>query len=341
ISGGYFLRQNGLESLGGINLKIRNCDGSAKGFYQVTGASGTLAPDQINAYNNELSLTEWWSDGSSTAVPDFVRITGGRYTIDTALDIPGSTNEYHWSSLVINYTATGAAFTSGGSSSNIEDITLQDIVFRVSNAGGLFCNFGSNSSSVNNGLFIKNIYGFPIAGLSITGSTTFITVDTDWTSVHVGNILAKGWTTQYTGPAAGDDHGLLQGLSDDDHTHYALLAGRSGGQTLIGDTASGGDLILQGTAHATPGDVLILSGQGFVVGHTAQIDFGAVPEFQILGTATPDSSMGFAAFSSTAAVGPDIRFLKSLGTTIGSNVLVVDGNRLGRIRFQGADGNDF
>ena len=85
----------------------------------------------------------------------------------------------------------------------------------------------------------------------------------------------------------------------------------------------------------------IANGQGLVVGHTAQIDFGALPEFQVLGTATPDSSMGFAAFSSTASVAPDVRFLKSLGTTIGSNILVVDDNRLGRIRFQGADGNDF
>ena len=41
------------------------------------------------------------------------------------------------------------------------------------------------------------------------------------------------------------DHDLLTGLSDDDHTIYALLAGRSGGQTLIGGTDSGDDLTLQ------------------------------------------------------------------------------------------------
>lgn len=32
------------------------------------------------------------------------------------------------------------------------------------------------------------------------------------------------------------DHGSIGGLSDDDHTQYALLAGRSGGQTLVGGT---------------------------------------------------------------------------------------------------------
>jgi hypothetical protein len=54
------------------------------------------------------------------------------------------------------------------------------------------------------------------------------------------------------------DHGLLTGLGDDDHLQYALLAGRGGGQTLIGGTASGGNLLLQSTAHATRGRVYAL-----------------------------------------------------------------------------------
>lgn len=51
------------------------------------------------------------------------------------------------------------------------------------------------------------------------------------------------------------DHGGLTGLGDDDHAQYALLAGRSGGQTLIGDTASGGGLTLTSTSHATKGPI--------------------------------------------------------------------------------------
>jgi len=49
------------------------------------------------------------------------------------------------------------------------------------------------------------------------------------------------------------DHGLLAGLGDDDHAQYALLAGRAGGQTLIGGTAAGEDLTLQSTSNATRG----------------------------------------------------------------------------------------
>lgn len=55
---------------------------------------------------------------------------------------------------------------------------------------------------------------------------------------------------------AGTDHGLLVGLGDDDHTQYALLLGRSGGQTLRGGTNSGDDLTLQSTSHATKGSIL-------------------------------------------------------------------------------------
>ena len=52
------------------------------------------------------------------------------------------------------------------------------------------------------------------------------------------------------------DHGTLLGLADDDHTQYALLLGRSGGQSLIGGTASGNNLTLSSTSHATKGKIL-------------------------------------------------------------------------------------
>lgn len=47
------------------------------------------------------------------------------------------------------------------------------------------------------------------------------------------------------------DHGALTGLSDDDHTQYALLAGRSGGQTLYGGTAANDDITIHGTSNGT------------------------------------------------------------------------------------------
>ncbi|MEP0814526.1 MAG: hypothetical protein HRF49_07670 [bacterium] len=47
------------------------------------------------------------------------------------------------------------------------------------------------------------------------------------------------------------DHGALDGLADDDHSQYALLAGRAGGQVLIGGTSGGNYLDLKGVAGDT------------------------------------------------------------------------------------------
>ena len=46
------------------------------------------------------------------------------------------------------------------------------------------------------------------------------------------------------------DHGALTGLADDDHAQYGLLAGRSGGQILIGGTGSGDQLSLIGSSNS-------------------------------------------------------------------------------------------
>lgn len=65
-------------------------------------------------------------------------------------------------------------------------------------------------------------------------------------------------------PAGGvTDHGALTGLLDDDHTIYALLAGRAGGQTLSGGTAASETLTLNSTSHATKGGVQIAAGSNF------------------------------------------------------------------------------
>jgi hypothetical protein len=109
-----------------------------------------------------------------------------------------------------------------------------------------------------------------------------------------GASAAPSWVTRATLNAA-LDHGTLAGLTDDDHTQYALLAGRSGGQTLKGGTGSGDDLTLQSTNHATKGHVIF--------GTTSSYDetnnvFGAqtLDPFSI--TARP----GFCALSDTNAV---------------------------------------
>ncbi len=73
---------------------------------------------------------------------------------------------------------------------------------------------------------------------------------------------AKGVTNGDThdhsgGDGAQIDHGSMGGLGDDDHSGYARLSGRSGGQTFNGDTASGGSMILHSTSHGTKGKIYL------------------------------------------------------------------------------------
>ena len=61
----------------------------------------------------------------------------------------------------------------------------------------------------------------------------------------------------------GLDHGSISGLSDDDHAQYALLAGRSGGQSLVGGSASANDLSLSSTSNATKGKIKLGASSAF------------------------------------------------------------------------------
>lgn len=104
--------------------------------------------------------------------------------------------------------------------------------------GVLICNRNASAVSVS---------------LWITGTLTTYILDTySIPSKAVATITPQGISV-----SALTRHDQLAELTDDDHTQYALLAGRSGGQTLNGSTVASEDLTLKGTAHATPGRVKI------------------------------------------------------------------------------------
>ena len=57
------------------------------------------------------------------------------------------------------------------------------------------------------------------------------------------------------GPAGTTDHGLQEGLGDDDHTQYVAMAGRAGGQTITGGTEASDALDLVGSSHVDGGSI--------------------------------------------------------------------------------------
>ena len=92
-----------------------------------------------------------------------------------------------------------------------------------------------------------------------TGTGTTVVMDTSPTIVTpvIASFVTAGHSHQNAVGGGQLDHGLaLTGLGDDDHTVYALLAGRATGQTLSGGIAASENLTLQSTAHATKGEVI-------------------------------------------------------------------------------------
>jgi len=67
-------------------------------------------------------------------------------------------------------------------------------------------------------------------------------------------------------------HSELSGIGNDDHTQYALLAGRAGGQTLYGGTAPGDSLMLDSTSDLSKGSVI--SNGNFIPGMGNSFDIG-------------------------------------------------------------------
>lgn len=109
------------------------------------------------------------------------------------------------------------------------------------------------------------VYSFPdntvgtaflIARYTLQGKTSGA-----WSQVE--KVDLRGVTPSVAGFAGASitDHGSLTGLADDDHTQYALLAGRSTGQTLVGGTGASENLTLSPTSNATKGHVIIEGGQ--------------------------------------------------------------------------------
>jgi len=112
----------------------------------------------------------------------------------------------------------------------------------------------ANDAKVGAETEINNLVlsGLPTKELKPIGSIIFETKDTFANDVNARVIQTDAgenyvdWrTTPLAAGVSAADHGSLGGLGDDDHLQYALLAGRDGGQILIGGESSGDILTFQ------------------------------------------------------------------------------------------------
>jgi hypothetical protein len=148
------------------------------------------------------------------------------------------------------------------------------------------------------------------------------------------------------------DHGSeLTGLSGDDHVQYALLAGRSGGQTLRGDIGSAGALVLMSTAHATKGKILFGTSAYDEVNNrlgvqtaapTKPVQVGAaVTDMHAAGAMSVINNTAGAEFSAATAAGSTSRsgfsLIRSRGDFTTPTAVQAD-DSLGFVAFKGYDG---
>jgi hypothetical protein len=223
FDGEYLARQDGNDSLSKIRLIVHGCIGTLAGFYRVEGTSASYSPGILEAYDNDLSMSYWWIGGSQLAAPGFFNLDGGRYIISNALAFPNALADGIFQNLWIRTGITAPLFTTGASSSNIDDLSFLNLTIRFTHADGSFGNFGSASSGPNDSLVIRGIFGYRPGGSS---SQTFLVVDTDWLNPYISDIHAPDWATLYSGP-----------LTDMDDIHFHPGDLTPAEHTAIGDGA--------------------------------------------------------------------------------------------------------
>ncbi len=104
---------------------------------------------------------------------------------------------------------------------------------------------------------------------TVTGTLTLqgvegVTIVDDTTDSNTPILTVSGFLTEFVNASGSlqtqidtKSHSTLTDLSNDDHSQYALLAGRAGGQSLLGGTGAGDNLTLVPSSDSSPGKLLV------------------------------------------------------------------------------------
>lgn len=132
-----------------------------------------------------------------------------------------------------------------------------------------------------------------LSGQQITRGAIDLT--TDVTGILPDANIANDITLDNITQITTRDHGSLQNLTDDDHTIYALLAGRSGGQSLIGSPSDNETLTL--TSNSTdPGNDYILAESPLKLMNTNRTFTATPPTAMLYSASTHTSDFFWASF---------------------------------------------
>lgn len=224
-------------------------------------ASGNATVTQLNADNIRL-------DGNSISIlnagGDLALLANGAGVVDVQsnmetldIDVTGDitlSGQIDNGSLLISTNSVQATQTNA------------DLYLGGNGTGGITVNgkvFPTTDNAFDLGTTALRFKDLILAG-AISDGTTSISQATLQSFRDANVSVTAGMTLFWDGakwvPSIPDtevDHTALSNLTtgDSGHTQFSLLAGRAGGQTLQGGTASGEHLVLESTAHATKGFV--------------------------------------------------------------------------------------
>lgn len=328
-------------------VKIQNPSTSNTGFSDWPYTSGTLSKSALGVYGKEPSL-DILIDSTSTLQTGNISFRSNKITTGGTADkfprLPSATfgpNAYAviQSNAFRNpgtapWTSTIEFYLGDSTGTNI------NVPFAASGPGNHF--FGNRTyhtaeakealyfaTAINrssnftfgslNTFFAGNLNNLPAYFLNAPIIAPDTTNNKAWViNTTTGAMQAMNWPA--TGGGGGvTDHGALTGLADDDHTQYALLAGRSGGQTLIGGTGTTDDLLLQTTSGvgATGADMIFKGGNNGATEFARILNSG---NFGI-GTNNPSTKLhvgGTIKTGTTGAAGRIDMGRSSDGATVGS-----------------------
>ena len=252
------------SSTGEINFDNENL--STTGNIQAGQISGTrLDVDSIRLDSNTVSITQLNSNlilaANGTGVVDVQSamttlgqtITGtmtvtGQFNIDNIrLDGNVISSQNLNGDITLSPNGTGAVISSADivpSANNTLDLGTGSLRFNDLFLGGSVSD-GTNNISLSTLLSFRSGVWRDLAQTvpAQAGDALFFdSVNSVW--------LANAPDTEIA-------HGSLSGLNTGDagHTQFAMLAGRSGGQSIQGGTAASENLTLESTSHATKGDI--------------------------------------------------------------------------------------
>lgn len=211
------------------------------------------------------------TQGASEAAATFPSPTSGNFQAGYVVihNTGGSIDVITTPTIVQFSPGTGVAGSSGITALT-GDVTASGSGSVAATLATVNSNVGSFGTATQVGTFTVNAKGLITAASNTTISITSSAVSdfNEAAQDAVGTILTDTASVDFTYNDAGNtisavvlpagvDHNSLANLTTGDvHTQYALLAGRSGGQSLTGGTASGNNLTLQSTSNATKGKIL-------------------------------------------------------------------------------------